>query len=915
MKLPDAQKRFGDGLVGLLARLRIRTTREKLGWTTRRVVWVLGLAGAVALVMIPGLFVSQYPVNPSLVGSFATANYKADRDYVIPDAETTQRLRDEADAAVVPVFDLDVRVGDEQAEKIQRAFEHLNQVALRGEGARVDAGTEPAAAGDAGAARIADEVVSDRFIERLQAERDTFERLLQIPIGSGTYDTLIGASLDKALGPTTARAVKAVLDTGVVSDRALLLAEGLERITVRPVPAEAQPERVETVREMVDLAASQAAVERALEADLVDRTQVVREAATSIAAAAIKPTLVLNRALTEQRRGVAAASVKPVMVNVRRGEMILRDGEQIRPRHLTIFIGIHEAQRSRHLLALGLGLALIVALLVVTVVLFTRRTLRALKIEEKDLLTLSILLFVTVAMVRGWSTVAPALQERFAGISIDAFRELVPIAFGPMLVGFLLSPELALAFCVVVALLSGLAMENSIPFAVYAFTGGVVAAAGVSRVRQRTTLLKAGLFTGLVHAAAGVFLMMSSGGGVTSVNVLAHVVFGLSSGLLAAVLVAGLVPVIEVVFGYVSDIKLLELANLNHPLLKELIVQAPGTYHHSIIIGSLVEAGAESIHANPLLARVMAYYHDVGKIKNPRYFAENQRDGNNPHDKLAPSMSALILRSHVKDGLELARAHKIPALVYQAINEHHGANLMSFFYSKAKEAEDAEVQTVKELDYRYSGKRPSTRESALVMIADAVEAASRSVSEPTSERLMGLVQKTINRLFSDGALSVSDLTLRDLHEIAKAFHRVLLGIYHERPAYQTAATKERRDTKETAREKRGDGKSSSASTTTGEHKRAGEGGKGSRRRAETNGGEGGRGKRRGDPDATEPGRQSRRRQHELEGGGADARAKGKEATRGEGEGAGDGAKASGGGDRGKREESPKEDLKRLGSER
>jgi putative nucleotidyltransferase with HDIG domain len=248
------------------------------------------------------------------------------------------------------------------------------------------------------------------------------------------------------------------------------------------------------------------------------------------------------------------------------------------------------------------------------------------------------------------------------------------------------------------------------------------------------------------------------------------------------VLALSLTPAIEWAFNYTTDLKLLELANLNHPALKELIVQAPGSYHHSIIVGALVEAAAESVGSNPLLARVMAYYHDLGKGCNPGYFIENQRTGHNPHDKLKPSMSAMIIRRHVTDGIELAKRHGLGEQILSGIAQHHGNTLIHFFYHKAKEQADDD-QIVNEGDYRYPGQKPQSREAALVMLGDSIEAASRSLADPTSARLQGLVNRIISHKFTDGQLEECDLTLRDLHTIAKSFSRVLNSIYHHRLEY------------------------------------------------------------------------------------------------------------------------------------
>ncbi|MFH1808512.1 MAG: HDIG domain-containing metalloprotein [Pseudomonadota bacterium] len=857
MKLPDAEKGWAERTAVRLGQLGLVTSGPELRSTLRRTGLLLLLAAATAGIMMPALYGAKYPVSENLLGSFATTNYKADRDYEIPDAVTSARLREEAVAAVPPVYDLDRRVATEVAANLRAAFAHINKVAL-GEGDTA-ASTEDGGVVEALPAGSA-------YTERLQGERERFQSLLGLPVEAALYDSLVGVALDRSLGPTLASTVGDVLESGVISDRTAVASEGVEIISVRTTQNQNTRERRRDVESLVELGDARERVTRHLRQALVDRSEAVREALIKLAVSSLRPTLIYNREFTEERRQVSATTVKPVAIKVRRGEMILRDGDAFQSRHLLIFRGMQEAQRSQRLTVFGSGVMFLVLTLIAGLRFFGRRSLRTLHLEDKDLLALTLVLFATVALATGWSAVAPAIQERLPGLALPAIRQMVPVSFGAMLIGFLMAPEVALLFAVTAAVLSGLAMEASLPFAIYTLVGSVVAAAGVARARLRTTLMKAGFLTGVASVVTGLCLRLATGTTPGWNDLGAHLLFGMVSGLSAALIVAGLVPVIEAVFGYVSDIKLLELANLNHPLLRELIVQAPGTYHHSIIIGSLVETGAEVIGANALLARVMAYYHDVGKIKSPRYFAENQRDGQNPHDKLAPSMSALILRSHVKDGMELARQHKLPAIVTDAIIEHHGNNLMTFFFERAKGSADAEVQTINEVDYRYAGRRPQSRETALVMIGDAVEAASRSVPDPTSERLLGLVQKTINRLFADGSLDQSQLTLKDLHEIAKAFHRVLLGIYHERPAYSTPATKERRaDTKEIPRERKDT-------------------------RPET--------------------KDSNARERSADSEGAE---RGKEAARAKGERQGNGP-GSGAGDRAARSETTPENLKRLGSD-
>jgi putative nucleotidyltransferase with HDIG domain len=245
-------------------------------------------------------------------------------------------------------------------------------------------------------------------------------------------------------------------------------------------------------------------------------------------------------------------------------------------------------------------------------------------------------------------------------------------------------------------------------------------------------------------------------------------------------LTLGLVPLMEL-FGFLTDYKLSELANLNHPLLRRLMLQAPGTYHHSVIVGSLSEAACESIGANALLARVACYFHDIGKGVKPQYFVENQRDGQNRHDRLSPEQSAQVIINHVREGGVLARQHKLPQPIYDNIFMHHGSGLIPYFHNRAKE--QSQGQPVDEALFRYPGPKPNTREAGIIMLADKVEAACRTIKEPSEERMRAMIQTIINSVMADGQLEECPLTVRELYQVANAFVAVLLGIYHHRIEY------------------------------------------------------------------------------------------------------------------------------------
>jgi hypothetical protein len=356
----------------------------------------------------------------------------------------------------------------------------------------------------------------------------------------------------------------------------------------------------------------------------------------------------------------------------------------------------------------------------------------------------------------------------------------VPFAAGAIVVRLVLSAEVALLFAIATGLSAGLLAGQSLGYALHATLTAVAAAGLVGGARDRASFFRAGAGVALVGLLVAVASALHGGKGAVDLlsSGLAAVVGG---AVLLPVVAIGVLPLVEGAFGYVTDVKLLELANLNHPALKELIVQAPGTYHHSILMGSMAEAAAQAIGANPLLAKVSAYYHDIGKIRNPLYFSENQR-GESQHAGLAPSMSALIVKRHVTDGLELARQWKLPREIADAIAQHHGTRLVGSFWARAHGGiAEAARPALDESLFRYPGPKPASREVAIVLLADVCEASAREVDRGDEAALGSLVRRRIQEASEEGQLEACDLTQRDLGTIADAMTRVLARLQPARP--------------------------------------------------------------------------------------------------------------------------------------
>jgi hypothetical protein len=364
---------------------------------------------------------------------------------------------------------------------------------------------------------------------------------------------------------------------------------------------------------------------------------------------------------------------------------------------------------------------------------------------------------------------------------------LIPVASGALLVRLLAGVRIATVYSLFASLVLAVLFEGSLAYALFALCTQLAAVYAISSYRTRSALLRAGGVVGLAAAAIATGLEAARGGFSSWPVGLTDAAFAFLGGAIGVpLLVAFLLPIFELLFGYITDIRLLELSSLDNPLLSDLAVRAPGSYNHSIIVGTLAEAAAEAIGANALLCRVAAYYHDIGKIKMPEYYIENQRPGENPHDRLAPSMSARVLASHVKEGLRLGEKHGLPAAILDIIPQHHGTRVMTYFYEKSKAAAAAAGEPPPSPDeFRHPGPKPTSKEAAIFMLADSVEAAARTLADPDDARVRSMIRQIASRIVLDGQFDCCDLTFRDLDRITEAFVGRLGSIHHQRIDYPT----------------------------------------------------------------------------------------------------------------------------------
>jgi putative nucleotidyltransferase with HDIG domain len=749
--------------------LRIRRVRQILA------LFLLALVSVCAAFLLPpSRFTPQIPADEAL-GTPFSGTLKANRDYDVLDPDTTAEKREEAARSVWPVYDYDGGAAETLQRRIADAFAGGREALLQYKRQF-----------PAKAQRLSSAKLDKETFEFLLSQRDEFWKAMQAVVDDEEYLEIARGGFDPAVERAAQRLAGLAQAGFVVEESALLAADRERGIVVRTV---AGPPKAETavrdIERIRDLARARSEVEKLAGDQLGELPSRSAHAVAALVRRALRPNLAYDDAETRRREAEKRTQVKDALLLIKKGEKIIGDGEQITKTHLLIFHALLAAGRAGGTEQVRWGGGLFAALVCASMFEFGRRNVRRFRGRSRDVILLAGVLVAQLLLVRGalagaellHDVLRDALPAQVADYVAQALPAAAPFALGSLLVRFLLTSEAALIWTAAFAPLCGLLAGGSLPVAVAALVGGVVAADRIGHAGSKSAVFRAGLFTGLATAIVfSAFALFQ--GRLFSWETLASAMGGVVGGALLIPLLALLFsPLLEALFGYVTDIELRKLASFNHPVLKDLIVQAPGTYHHAILIGKLVEAAAVEIGANPLLARVGAYYHDIGKGKNPLYFGENQK-GENRHDELAPRESAYLILRHVSDGVAIAKVAKLPRKVVDFILQHHGTRLIGHFFHRAKdEAERKGAPPPVEADFRYLGPKPQTREAALVMIADMVVALSRSLTSAAPEKLKQLVDGGIQATVAEGQLDECEITLRDLEQTAASFVRSLQLLY------------------------------------------------------------------------------------------------------------------------------------------
>ncbi|HEU4770371.1 MAG TPA: HDIG domain-containing protein [Pyrinomonadaceae bacterium] len=501
----------------------------------------------------------------------------------------------------------------------------------------------------------------------------------------------------------------------------------------------------------------------------------------------VRPNVVFDEMATTTARELEASKVEPVVISLKRGQFLAREGDTVTPAILTQISAIKTTGHSGRPWHNFFGLLFVVIGVYWAAWKFAEhrsggRNTLSLGKHKAFALVASAILVQTALMKIGFifgESVASRMQAPFNDPVIWNFA--IPFAAAALLVAMLVDTQLAFLTAIITALFAGLLAPSGMPKALFAMVSCSAAIYGTGRYRERQSVTLAGLLVGGVNVVMALALMAFAQQAFTLKTTLMAIGCGIAGGLLTAVFAAGGLPINESLFGILTDVKLLELSNADLPVLGQLALRAPGTNQHSHAVGQLAEDACRAVGANPLLARIGALYHDIGKLAAPEYFVENQQ-GDNPHDRLRPYQSAKIITSHVTYGSRLAKEIGLPQKIADFIPQHHGTRTLHYFLRKAQ-AQAKPNETIDEEDFRYPGPKPQFKEAAIMMLADSCEAAARSLARPDPENIRAIVMKIVDAIITDGQLDECDVTLQELTTIREAMISALTAIYHARIDY------------------------------------------------------------------------------------------------------------------------------------
>ncbi len=750
--------------------------------TSRLVASLIFIATVVAIVFISFVGVSSGNL-PVLPNQIAPVRIVASVPFSYESAEKTQLLREQIRDRVPPVYRIDMGSYTQFETNLRQLLTGFSTI---------------------------DNLPADAKPAALSNLRDTFN-------AAGPYR----ATLDeiKALyssGDTAARKIMAETGLGILNS---IYRQGVnDSSSLSRDPAPGQTELFQIIRADNDVV--QRPADSLEDAHTFLRISLAAEGGDRVRNHALfrffqnglTPNLIFDRAATKAKQVEASRQLQPVIVQVERNQTIIEPDTRVTQEQYEMLAAHRRAlvEKGGALIDEGLqlfGRTLLVLAMVLASLLYIR-------LEDPETLTsngrlglLALVVIINLALVRATYSLGslPFFMENTTAASVLPY--IAPVTIAPLIVAILINAGSAIYMALLIAIFTSVIYGGRLDLLVLTFLSSLVAVHACRQTRRRSNIVRGATLGGLTVAIFA--LLIGIVDRLPLLTIGKYMASGLLTGLVSGVIVAGLLPVLEGLFKRTTDITLLELTDYNHPLLRLMQLEAPGTYHHSLVVAQLSENAASAIGANPLLARVCALFHDIGKTKKPEYFIENQRDGINPHDVNNPSLSALIIKSHVKDGVDLAIKYKLPRAVIHVIQQHHGTSLIRYFFHRAVHSSrpgsanrlplptsaskdpftpslpGLEPAPVSESTYRYDGPVPRFKESAIIHLADGVEAASRSLRKVSPQHLSELIEQIFRDRLADHQLDECPLTLADLAEIKESFIHTLLNMLHGRISYPT----------------------------------------------------------------------------------------------------------------------------------
>jgi len=745
------------------------TRLQRAGTFLRQNEWFWA---ALFLVLLLSVFTRHFRIQPPPalpVGSAAPRDIRAPFDLQIQDEVATRQKREEARARVAPLYDWDSDQGTMLVAKVSASFaagrnllEEYQQSLRQSTPARGDR-----------------REVENRLLDSLAEQ-----------LGSGLSRFALRELQSERLSLEREQIVAGVVQ-GVAARKIVADGDPLPRysaIRIRDIrrPGAEWEQRDPGRSEIISLSTARRLPGDAMEG-VLGLSAPQRGALEEYARSLLAPNLTFNSQETARRQDEAARQIEPLVVFVKKGQLLLREGDQVDDSARQKIDAFQTASRAILNVPLLVSIALFLLLLLAFLFMYlkTYRKQHGLSLDlfvlVLQILLLSILL--SEGMLTGLRSLAETVRSPLLGRP-ELLVFLLPVAAGAMLVTLLVDKHVAVVYALAHAILFGLLLESDFPMMLYALLSGFTGVYAAYNLTQRGAQWKASLLLGVVNALLALAVLANDPLWDEPHRVVLPAALAFLSALpLTTMLVSPLVPLFESAYGLLTEVRLLQLSNMNHPLLRRLSLDAPGTYNHSVMMATLSEAAANAVGANGLFCRVACYYHDIGKILNPVYFVENQGAGGNPHDKLTPRISSLIIAAHVKEGMAMARQYRLPQAVLDIIPQHHGTRRIHYFYDKALTLHDPEKGEIQEGDYRYPGPRPQTREAAIIMMADGVEAGSRVLKDPSHQRLRSLVEEIVGRVVDEQQLDECDLNFRDLAKVQDAFHQILIGVFTRRISY------------------------------------------------------------------------------------------------------------------------------------